>query len=147
LQLKALQPRRKTKRFWIFVANGCCAMGSSAASEAARHLPEDLAALAPEIPWKEIRGIGNILRHEYHKTSDAIVWAVVMDHLPPLEAATKRLLSSLDKKTEDRKGLALLWQFHRCLSRNRMRQCGHRSGGGFGRRAAMTARLTAGRLG
>jgi uncharacterized protein with HEPN domain len=41
-------------------------------SEATRHIPDDLTALAPEIPWKQVRGIGNILRH--HKTSDAVVW-------------------------------------------------------------------------
>ncbi|WP_352635858.1 HepT-like ribonuclease domain-containing protein [Mesorhizobium sp. M0496] len=29
-------------------------------SEAARHIPEDLAAFAPEIPWKQVRGIGNM---------------------------------------------------------------------------------------
>ncbi|MET0574456.1 MAG: HepT-like ribonuclease domain-containing protein [Mesorhizobium sp.] len=51
-------------------------------SEAARHLPESYAARTSEIPWKEIRGIGNVLRHEYHKSSDAIVWAVVTNHLP-----------------------------------------------------------------
>lgn len=64
-------------------------------SEAARHLPDELIAEAPEIPWKEIRGIGNILRHEYHKTSDTIVWAVVTDHLPGLRETTLRLLSSV----------------------------------------------------
>ena len=63
-------------------------------SEAARHLPEELIASAPEIPWKEIRGIGNVLRHEYHKSSDAIVWAVVANHLPPLRSAAKRLMSA-----------------------------------------------------
>ncbi|WP_319023040.1 DUF86 domain-containing protein [Mesorhizobium sp. B1-1-8] len=26
-------------------------------SEAARHIPDDLTGLAPEIPWKQIRGI------------------------------------------------------------------------------------------
>jgi uncharacterized protein with HEPN domain len=29
-------------------------------SEATRHIPDDLLALAPEIPWKQIRGIGNV---------------------------------------------------------------------------------------
>lgn len=62
-------------------------------SEAARHLPEDLIASAPEIPWKEIRGIGNVLRHEYHKSSDAIVWAVVTNHLPPLRLAVRHMMS------------------------------------------------------
>jgi uncharacterized protein with HEPN domain len=63
-------------------------------SEAARHIPDELTALAPEIPWKQIRGIGNVLRHEYHKTSDAIVWAVVTDNLPPLRVAIERIFEA-----------------------------------------------------
>lgn len=66
-------------------------------SEAARHLPDELLDHAPEIPWKQIRGIGNVLRHEYHKIADPIVWAVVTDHLPELRAALGRLSASLDK--------------------------------------------------
>lgn len=34
-------------------------------SEASRHIPDDLKALAPEIPWPKIAGIGNVLRHDY----------------------------------------------------------------------------------
>lgn len=60
-------------------------------SEAARHIPDDLLEAAPEIPWKQLRGIGNILRHEYHKTSDSIVWAVVTENLPPLRQAIQRI--------------------------------------------------------
>lgn len=66
-------------------------------SEATRHIPDDLTALAPEIPWKQVRGIGNILRHEYHKTSDAIVWPVVTDSLPPLRLAVERILDASDR--------------------------------------------------
>jgi uncharacterized protein with HEPN domain len=61
-------------------------------SEAAR-LPESYAARTSEIPWKEIRGIGNVLRHEYHKSSDAIVRAVVTNHLPLPRSAVLRLMS------------------------------------------------------
>ncbi|WP_292396182.1 HepT-like ribonuclease domain-containing protein [Mesorhizobium sp.] len=67
-------------------------------SEATRHIPDDLIALAPEIPWKQIRGIGNILRHEYYKTSDAIVWAVVTDSLSPLRLAVERILEASRRK-------------------------------------------------
>ncbi|TPI43919.1 DUF86 domain-containing protein [Mesorhizobium sp. B3-1-6] len=63
-------------------------------SEATRHIPDDLTALAPEISWKQVRGIGNILRHEYHKTSEAIVWAVVTDNLPALRVAIERILDA-----------------------------------------------------
>ena len=56
-------------------------------SEAARRLPESATDSHPEIPWKQVRGVGNLLRHEYHKIADQIVWAVVTDHLTPLKLA------------------------------------------------------------
>jgi uncharacterized protein with HEPN domain len=38
-------------------------------AEASRRIPDDLKAIRPEIDWRAIAGIGNILRHEYHATS------------------------------------------------------------------------------
>lgn len=46
-------------------------------SEASRAIPADVQALRPEVPWKKVRAIGNVLRHEYHSLSDRIVWAIV----------------------------------------------------------------------
>jgi uncharacterized protein with HEPN domain len=63
-------------------------------SEASRHIPDDLLVEAPEIPWKQIRGIGNVLRHEYHRTSDSIIWAVVTGNLPSLHQAIKRMIEA-----------------------------------------------------
>jgi uncharacterized protein with HEPN domain len=34
-------------------------------SEASRHLPDDVKANHPDIPWRDVAGIGNIFRHEY----------------------------------------------------------------------------------
>ncbi|MEA2883143.1 MAG: hypothetical protein QOH32_2399 [Bradyrhizobium sp.] len=34
-------------------------------SEATRHVPDDLKQTRPEVPWKKIHSLGNILRHEY----------------------------------------------------------------------------------
>ena len=67
-------------------------------SEASRHLPDELLLIAPEIPWKQIRGIGNILRHEYHRLADSIVWSVVTDHLPQL--AMTKIRAKLDSAAE-----------------------------------------------
>lgn len=33
-------------------------------SEASRRLPNDARAAEPDVPWREIAGIGNILRHD-----------------------------------------------------------------------------------
>ena len=34
-------------------------------SEASRAIPDELASTQPEIPWRKVRGIGNVLRHDY----------------------------------------------------------------------------------
>ena len=56
-------------------------------SEASRAIPNDLTDTRTEIPWSRVRGIGNVLRHEYSGLSDRIIWNVVEDELPRLKAA------------------------------------------------------------
>ena len=68
------------------------------APEASRHLPDDLLELTPDVPWKQIRGIGNILRHEYHKIADDVVWAVVTEHAAPLKIAVEALQRSVENE-------------------------------------------------
>ncbi len=46
-------------------------------SEASRHIPDDLKATAPDIPWRDVADIGNFLRHVYERTDPEIVWTVV----------------------------------------------------------------------
>jgi uncharacterized protein with HEPN domain len=65
-------------------------------SEASRRVPKKLKAAEPGIPWQEIAGIGNVLRHDYEVVSDPVVWNVVHQHLPALEAAVRRMLARLD---------------------------------------------------
>ena len=69
--------------------------GMEIISEASRHIPDDLLKVAPDIPWKQIRGIGNALRHEYHRTSDSIIWAVVTDNLPSLRQAVEQMKQTI----------------------------------------------------
>ncbi len=47
-----------------------CERGIEIISEASRHIPEHLKATEPEIPWRQIAGIGNVLRHGYESVSD-----------------------------------------------------------------------------
>lgn len=60
-------------------------------SEASRRLPDELKSEEAHIPWKEIAGIGNILRHEYHQTYPVILWDTCRKDLKPLEAAVVRI--------------------------------------------------------
>lgn len=36
-----------------------------------------LATRFPAVPWSEIRGVGNILRHEYGRVDPDIVWSTI----------------------------------------------------------------------
>lgn len=36
----------------------------------------------PEIDWKAYRGLGNFLRHSYHRVDDQIVWNTIKEDLP-----------------------------------------------------------------
>ena len=60
-------------------------------SEAVRHLPREYLDMTPDVPWKDIRGLGNVFRHEYQNVSDAVIWAVVARHLPRLRTAIEKI--------------------------------------------------------
>jgi uncharacterized protein with HEPN domain len=53
-------------------------------SEAAVKLGDDAEALAPGLPWPEIRGLGNHLRHGYRGVRVADIWHIVVHDLRPL---------------------------------------------------------------
>ena len=50
----------------------------------------DLETLAPEVPWRQIAGMRDLLSHQYWRTDPAILWAVVAKDLGPLEAAVRK---------------------------------------------------------
>ena len=64
-------------------------------SEASRHVPDPLKALHPNIRWRSIAGIGNVLRHEYHTISDKVIWQVIQDELPPLNVAVTTMKAAI----------------------------------------------------
>jgi uncharacterized protein with HEPN domain len=64
-------------------------------SEATTKLGDTAPDLRPDIPWREIRGLGNRLRHEYDTVDLARIWLVVERDLPPLKAACQDALQAL----------------------------------------------------
>ena len=53
-------------------------------SEASRNIPDDLKAQFPDQPWHEITAIGNLLRHQYQRVDDLIMWKIATRSLPAL---------------------------------------------------------------
>lgn len=66
-------------------------------SEASRHVPPELKARAPKIPWREIAGIGNVLRHDYGGTDPLILWDAARVDLKALKVAMRRMRRALDR--------------------------------------------------
>ncbi len=64
-------------------------------SEATVKLGDTAPGFRPDIPWREIRGLGNRLRHEFDTVDLARVWLVVERDLPPLKAACQDALRTL----------------------------------------------------
>ena len=62
--------------------------------EAAGNIPEEITAQYPQIPWRKMRGLRNVLAHEYFGVHPEIIWATVRSDLPPLKAALNTLLES-----------------------------------------------------
>ena len=65
-------------------------------SEASRHLPESLTNRHPEIPWRDIRGIGNHIGHAYSDVDDELIWKVAKVFLPELKPAIVALIAFLE---------------------------------------------------
>jgi len=62
-------------------------------TEAVVRLGDEAETLCPGLDWKGYRGMGNILRHEYHRVDVKIVWDTVKLELPALRAAVTRALN------------------------------------------------------
>lgn len=55
--------------------------------EAAKHLPDDFRFRYPDVPWKQIAGMRDVLIHEYFNVRMMRVWYVVVNDLPVLKQA------------------------------------------------------------
>ena len=61
-------------------------------TEAAIRLGADAETIAPGPDWAGFRGMGNLLRHAYHRIDDQIIWNTVKDELPPMRQAILKAL-------------------------------------------------------
>ena len=45
--------------------------------EASKNVPDEIKSKYPEIPWKQMIGLRNILIHEYFGVDESIIWEII----------------------------------------------------------------------
>lgn len=63
--------------------------------EAANHIPTDIQSQYPHIPWHQMRGIRNILIHEYFGMDEDVIWETIQNDIPVLEELFSQLLKKI----------------------------------------------------
>lgn len=65
--------------------------------EAARNIPPEVEVRYPEIPWIDMRGMRNVVIHEYFRVNWETIWQTLPDDLPPLGVQLRELLERIDE--------------------------------------------------
>ncbi len=69
--------------------------------EAASHIPDDVQAARPEVPWHLMRAMRNRLVHVYFSVEPKIVWDTIHHDLPPLIEPLKQLLVEAEASRDE----------------------------------------------
>jgi len=53
--------------------------------EAVKNLPDDIKEKHPEVEWREIAGLRDILAHKYFEINVKIIWDIIKNKIPELK--------------------------------------------------------------
>ena len=62
--------------------------------EAVKNVPEELRQRQPKIDWRRIAGLRDVLAHGYFALEPAMLWNIVLNHLPALLPAIRSALAA-----------------------------------------------------
>ena len=62
--------------------------------EATKRLSPDLRRRYPQIPWKRIAGLRDVLIHDYLGVDIALVWRITQTYLPELKHQVEAILTA-----------------------------------------------------
>ncbi len=60
--------------------------------EAASHVPEDVIESHPDVPWRDMADMRNVVVHEYFGVDARVVWETIRSDLSPMVDPLRRLL-------------------------------------------------------
>lgn len=56
----------------------------------------ELLSQYPEIPWKSVIGMRNVLAHDYFAVNERAIFYTCEEHVQPLIAMTRRIIADLE---------------------------------------------------
>ena len=68
--------------------------------EATKKIPDDIRKQYPQIKWKSISGMRDILIHEYFGVDYQVVWKTVTTRIPELKIVIDSIINALKSKRE-----------------------------------------------
>lgn len=61
--------------------------------EAAGKVSDELRERVPEVPWKQMKGLRNIMIHEYFEIDNSIIWNIAFMDLPKARAQIEQIIA------------------------------------------------------
>jgi len=92
-------------RFDEFESNSmmtdACIRQLSVIGEACNRLSDELKTSKPEIDWRKIVRLRNIVIHQYFGVDHEIIWDVIQHNLSELKNCVETILEDLERETDD----------------------------------------------
>ncbi len=63
--------------------------------EASKNVPENVRSQYPDVPWKRMIGLRNIVIHDYFGVDLSIVWRIVTKNIPAAKIQVEKILNDL----------------------------------------------------